>query len=371
MPWQDRTITQNYDSLRVRIEQRLKAKNHLAQDASIADNSKFGVILLEVAGLFHDAYGHIQYRSKQIHADTAEKEFLDRKASEIGIVRKLATAATGTVDFTGTDGTSISLGTRLQAAAAPGVIYKTLADATIVVGAATAAIAADTTGIIGNLNAGDPMTLVVPIEGINPDVLVSPAGMTAGVDSENDDQLLDRYLFRKRNPPRGGKNSDYVNWMREVPGIVNAWATGTDPSRGYVTGRFIKDPLLGSPIPTEADRVAVLDYVNGHTNPITGQPDGRPIGMEFRSVILDELVVNFTIGLSDNSAAVRTKVEAEIRAQFLLDALPNGTLRVSRFSEAISRAAGENHHRMSVPAADVALGVNEYPIVGAFTWEAY
>jgi len=196
-------------------------------------------------------------------------------------------------------------------------------------------------------------------------------GITRGVDAETDAQLLSRLLFRKRNPPRGGKPADYVRWTLEVAGIVAAWAYETEPSRGYVTVRFLLDPAAGGPIPTEADRLAVLAHLNGHEDEVTGQPEGRPAGMEARAVLVDAYPIDYTIALDDDTPANRAAVEAELAAQLLLDGAPAVTVRVSRQREAVSRAAGETYHRMTVPAADIALGVNQYPVVGAITWEPY
>ena len=371
MPWQTRTIEQRLTSMSRSAEQRLTAQGHMAEGAQIAANSVLGVILKELAGQISDLDGHLAWRGDQLQPDTSELELLERHAGRVNIFRKPATLAYGDVTVTGVEGAVIPAGTRLQASAAPGVVFTSRAETAIAGGTATLTVDAGTEGAIGNLPAAAPMSLVVPVAGIAPAAVAAAEGITRGVDAETDAQLLSRLLFRKRNPPRGGKPADYVRWTLEVAGIVAAWAYETEPSRGYVTVRFLLDPAAGGPIPTEADRLAVLAHLNGHEDEVTGQPEGRPAGMEARAVLVDAYPIDYTIALDDDTPANRAAVEAELAAQLLLDGAPAVTVRVSRQREAVSRAAGETYHRMTVPAADIALGVNQYPVVGAITWEPY
>jgi len=372
MAWQDRTIDQIYAAMRLSMEQRLQAGGLMKPTQSIADNTYLGVQLMEVAAQIHDLHGHIRYRGRQLHADTAELDMLERHAGEVGIFRKPATAGAGAIIFTGENGAEIPAGTRLQSAAAPGFVFKTEALATIAAGEATASVAAASPGALTNLPAGSTVTLVVPIAGVDPSATVTVDGMSGGVDEETDASLLERYLFRKRNPPRGGKPSDYVVWMRGVPGVAKAWVPQIpEPTRGHVTGRFIIDPAAGGPIPTEAQRLAVQTRVEGHVNEVTGQWEGKPAGVEFHAVIVTPLEIDFTVKLDDPSPAVIANAEAAVRAQLYLDAVPGGTIRYSRLSDAVSSVLGETFHKLVAPADDIVLGANEYPIVGTFTGEVY
>ena len=95
--------------------------------------------------------------------------------------------------------------------------------------------------------------------------------------------------------------------------------------------------------------------------------------MEFRSVLVDGRSIPLTIALNNDTAATRAAVQAELSSQLLLDGAPAIKVRASRLREAVSRAMGESYHRMSSPAdgADIELGINEYPVLGPVTWEAY
>ena len=66
--------------------------------------------------------------------------------------------------------------------------------------------------------------------------------LDGGVDTENDDDLRARILFRIHQPPMGGDADDYVAWALSVPGVTRAWAA-TEMGIGTVTVRFMMDEL--------------------------------------------------------------------------------------------------------------------------------
>lgn len=79
-------------------------------------------------------------------------------------------------------------------------------------------------------------------------------------------------------------------------------------------------------------------------------------------------VVPFHIRLTPDTPEVRYAVIAELRAMFMRDAVPGGTLDHSRISEAISIATGEYKHVLVNPTDDISLAVTELPVVGDVTW---
>ncbi|ENK4567780.1 baseplate J/gp47 family protein, partial [Yersinia enterocolitica] len=79
-------------------------------------------------------------------------------------------------------------------------------------------------------------------------------------------------------------------------------------------------------------------------------------------------VVPFHICLTPDTPEVRYAVIAELRALFLRDGMPGGTLDHSRISEAISIATGEYKHVLVSPTDDIPLAATELPIVGELTW---
>src|SRR6478736_4591283 len=87
--------------------------------------------------------------------------------------------------------------------------------------------------------------------------------MTGGADTETDDQLRARVLFRIQQPPMGGDANDYVAWALAVPGVTRAWCSPLEMGMGTVTVRFMMDELRASNggFPLGEDIETVSDYL--------------------------------------------------------------------------------------------------------------
>jgi uncharacterized phage protein gp47/JayE len=190
-----------------------------------------------LAGLAHGLYGYVDYLANQIIYDTAEAEFLARWASIWGVTRKPAAVAAGSVTFAVAAGAVIPSGTLLQAL--DGVQYQTTADATISVPSATAPVAALVAAAAGNRTAGQTLTLVSPVAGVQSSA--TAGDLVGGADLESDDDLRARLIDRIQQPPQGGDAHDYVTWALEVAGVTRAWCFPLELGEGTVTVRFVRD----------------------------------------------------------------------------------------------------------------------------------
>lgn len=85
----------------------------------------------------------------------------------------------------------------------------------------------------------------------------------------------------------------------------------------------------------------------------------------FAPVAVD-LDLNITV--SPNTAAVKAAVEAELKALLRREAVPGGTLYLSKIREAISIAAGENNNVLNSPTANVTTSTGELLVLGDITW---
>ncbi len=113
---------------------------------------------------------------------------LDRVVEIIGVDRKPAVKATGSVTFSGTDGTDIPQGTRV--ATVEGVEFVTDALGTIAAGSVSIAVTANVAGISGNVAANtvtQSLDIIFGVTSVN-----NPAAMSNGVDRESDAALRDR-----------------------------------------------------------------------------------------------------------------------------------------------------------------------------------
>ena len=318
--------------------------------------SNLNVLAGLIAGVSHGLHGHIAWLADQVIADTAEAEWLDRWATLwLDQPRKAAAAATGSVTFTGTSGTLIPAGTSLVRA--DGVEYATEADATLTGGTITAAVTAIEAGAAGNAVAGVTVTLTTPIAGVTSAATVASGDLTGGSDTESDDALRVRLLARIKEAPHGGASFDYVNWALEVAGVTRAWCYPQELGVGTVTVRFVRDDDA-SIIPDAGEVTAVQDYIDAL----------RPVTAQLTVVAPVAVALDFTIAVTPDTAAVRAAVEAELTDLLRREAEPGGTILLSHIREAISIAAGETNHVLTVPAADVTHTTGQMATMGTITW---
>ncbi|MCA9667386.1 MAG: baseplate J/gp47 family protein [Myxococcales bacterium] len=148
--------------------------------------------------------------------------------------RKGSTYASGTdaLTITGTNGSTFAAGESLTGD--DGTEYELASGGTIASGTATADVVATTRGSAGNRAVGDTLTFNSPPSGIDAAATIAVA-MTDGEDAETDGELAKRLLDAYRNPPAGGRMSDYRQWATAVEGVYTAYVYG--PSRYAQNGR--------------------------------------------------------------------------------------------------------------------------------------
>lgn len=315
------------------------------------------VLARVLAGAVHGLYGYIDWLSRQILPDTSESEWLERHASLwLSEGRKPAAAATGAVSFTGVSGSIVPAGTILRTAA--GVQVATTAEVTLTAGAGSAAAAAVDAGAAGNLVAGTPLSLVSPIAGVQSTATVASGALTGGADVEDDEALRARVIARIQQPPQGGCAYDYVAWALQVEGVTRAWVYPQELGLGTVTVRFVRDDDA-SLIPDAGEVATVQAHIDA-LRPVTAQVTVvAPV-----TVPLDLAIT----GLTPDTAAVRAAIEAEIIDLLRREAVPGGTILLSHLREAISIAAGEADHALTIPAANVTHATGEMAVPGTITW---
>lgn len=315
------------------------------------------VLARVLAGATHGLYGYIDWLSRQILPDTSESEWLERHASLwLSEGRKPAAAATGAVSFTGVSGSVVPSGTVLRTAA--GVQVATVADVTLSGGAGSAAAEAVEAGAAGNLIAGTPLSLVSPIAGVQSTALVAAGGLTGGADIEDDEALRARVIDRIQQPPQGGCAYDYVAWALQVEGVTRAWVYPQELGLGTVTVRFVRDDDA-SLIP-DAGEVAT---VQAHIDAL------RPVTAQVTVVAPVAVPLDVTItGLVPDTAAVRAAIQAEVTDLLRREAVPGGTILISRLREAISIAAGESDHVLTSPTVNITHATGELAVLGTITW---
>ena len=299
-------------------------------------------------------YGFFTCILKQLFADTAEAQYLERQASIQGIYRRAASKATGTLTVSYTEGAKLPVGTIFMAD--DQTRYETTAEPEV--GSYTVPVQCLEVGTIGNREEGQTYTLVSPVTGVDAEAVGSE--MAGGAEAESDESLRERLLYRLRNPPRGGTATDYVAWAKEVPGVTRAWCFPKEQGIGTVVVRFATDELTDDGVPTAGMVQIVADHI-AESAPVTAAttvvaPVAKPVDFRIKDLIPD-------------SESVRAQVEAELKSLFVREATPGEALLISHIRQAISSAAGEEDFELLEPTADVPADSTQLLVVGEVTYE--
>lgn len=177
-----------------------KIEGSLGSDNARAVGREFGRI-----------YDYIEYVDSMHFVDTAEGEYLDRKALDYGLTRKGATNARGKVNFYGDKGTVIKVGTEVFSDT---LTFKTLESGTIETDFVELECECTTKGKVGNVPAG--AITKVSYLGVS---RISNSDFTGGVETEGDEDFRNRLLLYIRYPGTSGNAYHYMHWALSVEGV--------------------------------------------------------------------------------------------------------------------------------------------------------
>lgn len=311
------------------------------------------------AGGIHGLYGYLDWLSRQLFPQTAEREALLRQAAPYGITPIPASFAAGTATATGTNGSVIPINEVLKLDG--DIEYRTTAARTIALGVATLPLEAVLAGSAANVDAGAVLTFESPIAGVNASATVDAGGIADGFDEETTDGTRARFILRLQEPPEGGADHDYVGWTLEVPGITRAWAYPTELGLGTVVVRFVLDAQTPTIFPDVGTVAAVQAKLDAE----------RPITAEVTALAPTPLAVDFTITLLPDDPDTRIAVAAELADLLFREGAPAngaglGTIKLSHVRTAIGIAADD--FALTVPAADVVPALGQLAVMGTITW---
>lgn len=324
---------------------------------------KFGIELAlntSVSAGIRDAYDHQMWIVRQIIPTTeSDDQTIIETAQFEGVIRKQATYAAGPATLNGT--VPAPVGTVLQHK--DGRQYAVTSSASPSSGTVAVQVQSIAVGAEGNLAAGEVLTLVTPVPGLQANG--TSGDISGGADIEPISELLERLLFRKRNPPMGGAVADYVAWMREVPGVTRAWAYDAWQGGGTVGIGWVFDDRIDI-LSTPTDKLAMMEYLFRHPDPATGVLVGRPGGIEPVDIDIQLKITDLAITPTPDTANIRAAITANISG-YERTLQPGNTLLLSSIRTAIGSAAGVKDYSLDL-AADVPADPDELNVIGVITW---
>lgn len=327
-------------------------------DANLRRNY-LNVIATVLAGIGDEILRRVEYLLKQTFIQEADEESLIKKGQERNFPRKAATKATGPIDVTGTNGSTIAAGVELQRS--DNVKYITTTETSIGSdGTGTITVEAVNTGFSGNAGAGTIVTFVSPVAGVNTQAAVAAGEITGGTDIEDIEDYRARLLEYEQNPPMGGNKKDYEVWAKEVSGVTRAWCYPIENGGGTVTVRFMMDKSYSDGIPHQADIARVQAYI----------AEERPATAVVTIAAPTTDMVNVTFSaLSPNTDAIKAAVTANLQKFFKSSSVePGAKLYLSKINEAISITSGVTDHKLSSPSADINPSTGHIPVLGTITF---
>jgi uncharacterized phage protein gp47/JayE len=138
-------------------------------------------------------------------------------------------------------------------------------------------------GTIGNLNPGDIVSFVNPLDAVARDAVVDSQVVT-GANPESIEVYRQRVIDRFQKPPQGGAYADYEAWAEEVPGIINAYPYTGDPGIVNVYSEATPESSGSEDgIPTQAQLDAVKASIEFD---ISGLASRRPVGAFVNSLAI-------------------------------------------------------------------------------------
>lgn len=304
------------------------------------------------AGVAHMLYGFLLWVLKQLFPDQSEDEYLTRQLGLYGLTKAPPGYARAMVAFSG-NGATVPIGAILTRS--DGREYELLNNVITIDGTPVEGeVLAVEPGAAGSVLLGMTLTLQAPVAGVT-----SPAPVTSvlvdGTDIETTEAFRARGLAYLASPPQGGNESDFLGWMKAVPGVTRAWVQKWGLGPGTVVCRFARDNDV-SPIPDSGEIAQVQAALD----------DIGPVAAGITVAPLVGLPINFDIDLVPDTPAVRAAVRARLEAR-LRRRGPGVDIPVSVWLATIGSAAGLEEFELNAPAALVPVADNELPLLGTIS----
>ncbi|RDL19956.1 baseplate J/gp47 family protein [Pseudomonas jessenii] len=331
-----------------------RTQSDLASDALRRSDAQ--VLARTLSGTAYGLYGYLDWIVDQILPDKADEETLERIAAlRLNQPRNAAQPAEGSVSFSATAGAVLDVNVVLQSG--DGRMYRVTAGVTTVAGVNSTTIEAVDAGALGNADVGLALTLVQPVEGVTNAFTVIAPGLSGGIAKESIESLRARVIRSYRVIPHGGSADDYETWALEFPGVTRAWCRGNYLGAGTV-GLFVMRDNDVVPVPNPAQLQEIKDYIE----PL------RPVTAELYVLAPTVKLVHYSIHPVPDTSAVRAAITSSLNDLHEREAGLGDMLLISHIREAISGAAGETDHSLTVPAANVTAATNELLTFGGITW---
>ncbi len=302
---------------------------------------------------------------KQGFPESATGAWLDLHSAQVGVTRRAATKASGTVIFSrfGTSGTSgnvpIPAGRIVRTLPdGTGTIYRYTTDADAVLPAGQTSVAVPVTaeeyGAASNVVVGSITELSTVVQGIESVTNASDWLTSEGADTETDAPLRERYYLRWMEA-NGCTKFAYQSWALRVAGVIAVAILDQHP-RGQGTVDVVVKGAAGIPTQALLDAVAAEIAPEAPINDdwLVKGPTPVPVALQATLVLEPD---------AGDASQIVAAAEARLRALFTdpttvehVDPLQIGEdLTLSRLTGTVMYVSGIKSVVWSSPATDMAV----------------
>lgn len=336
-------------------------QSRIASDLSAVPDILRGPLTKAFAAAYHGEHGHLDWIARQISPLTCDIEMLYSWGELYSVSRLLATAAEGDVTVTGNPATEILIDT--IARGQNDLDYRVMGAVTIGVnGSAIARLRCDSVGTSTNMAAGQTVTLIDPITGIDDTLTVGSLGLTGGSDDELIDdwrlRVVDEWRTVTTDGARSGRDRDYLFWAISAhPSVTSALVY----KHKLGVGTVLVMPICNA-LPSRLPTQTVKDVVE------TALWSKAPATADIRVTSPTPLPVNITIQLPDNIDTVLTRnaITSALSAAIAAEASETSVLLMSEIDAAISTVT--NQYVRHAPTADITVGYGEILVLERVVW---
>lgn len=210
-------LAQDFDSLTPEgVQDMLRAFVEDELGLSTAEGTLLQIVLAPGAYVFWEGLQALRAQVPISFVDETSGSFIDKDAAGYGITRKPGTAASVTLTFTGSAGTTVPAGT--LCVTQDGLGFATDEDLTLGEDdSGTVTATADAVGTAYNVLAGAIVSTQQAVSGVTS--LTNEAAAAGGTDPETDTALFARLDAYKKMPPTSGNDRHYHQWALAVNGV--------------------------------------------------------------------------------------------------------------------------------------------------------
>ena len=345
-----RTMEEIYEGMARRLEERT--------GAAVVDGGDMALRLWAVAAEIYTLEVQAAFVARQSFPQTASGAYLDKHAQVRGLRRTAAEKARGSIRFsldearsgevTVPAGTVCLSGSERQ--------FVTLEEGRIAPGELQCQVTAEAAeaGAGGNIPAGSIRYMVLAPAGVS--AAMNPEPFQGGCDEETDEELRSRVLGSYRTLPNGANSAYYRSRVLGMDGVAAVSVLPKQRGLGTVDICVAAD----GGIPEEAKLEQVRTLLESEREICVDIQVSAPTAVN--------VDVSAELTLQDGAGfeTVREAAEAAVRDCFGGKALGRDLYR-AKLLAALMAVEGVENCRLTAPAADVAVGATELPVLGTLS----